>query len=217
MATWKTLTNDVLIRMREDQITTVTENAYSTMIGAFINDAKEIVEAAWDWSALRNKITFNTVQSTTNYTLTGSQDRFKVITALNDTGNTDMILRSGAWFDRQQQLNSTTPESTPSYYTFRGKDSSNDLTVDLFPVPDGVYTINFNGIKPQAVLATEATVILVPAQPVKQLALAMAVRERGETGGTAALEYFEIADIYLADEIALDIARHPSELDWYPS
>ena len=51
--TYLNLVNNVLRRLREDTVTTVTNNTYSTMVGDFVNDAKEIVESAWDWSALR--------------------------------------------------------------------------------------------------------------------------------------------------------------------
>ena len=47
-----------------------------------------------------------------------------------------------------------------------------------------------------------------------QYATALAARERGETGGTSAAELFAIADSTLADAIALDAARFPSETIW---
>jgi hypothetical protein len=43
----------------------------------------------------------------------------------------------------------------------------------------------------------------------------MLARERGETGGTTAAEYFGVAQQYLSDAIALDAQKHPYETDWY--
>ena len=47
-----------------------------------------------------------------------------------------------------------------------------------------------------------------------QYAVALASRERGETGGTSAQELYAIADATLADAIAMDAARFPSETVW---
>ena len=69
--TYLNLVNNVLRRLREDTVTTVTNNTYSTMVGDFVNDAKELVETAWDWSALRSTLTITTVADDYTYSLTG--------------------------------------------------------------------------------------------------------------------------------------------------
>ena len=51
--TYLNLVNNVLRRLREDEVSSVTDNTYSKMVGDFVNDAKKMVEDAWDWSALR--------------------------------------------------------------------------------------------------------------------------------------------------------------------
>ena len=211
--------NGVLRRLREDTVTTTSDTTYSIMLVDFVNDAKSLVENAWDWAALRSTITFNTVASTTNYTLTGSGSRMKLLNAINDTGNRILVQVSQTEMDKRQTI-SDVPESDPYSFTYRDTDSSGDLTVDLYPTPDAVYNIDFNVVKPQAILVAttnDATQISVPANPVLHIALAMAARERGETGGLAAQEHFAIADGFLADEIALDAARRPNEITWYVS
>ena len=72
--TYLELVNNVLRRMREDEVSTVAENTYSKMVGDFVNDAKNIVEAAWDWSGLRTTLTITTTSGIFNYVLTGSQE-----------------------------------------------------------------------------------------------------------------------------------------------
>jgi hypothetical protein len=57
--------------------------------------------------------------------------------------------------------------------------------------------------------------LYIPHQPVLHLAVALASRERGETGGTSTPEYFALADKYLSDAIALDAQKHPEETIWY--
>ena len=58
--TYLDIVNNVLRRLREDTVTTVTNDTYSTMVGDFVNDAKQLVENAWDWSNLRSALTIVT-------------------------------------------------------------------------------------------------------------------------------------------------------------
>ena len=67
-------------------------------------------------------------------------------------------------------------------------------------------------IKRQAPLTSDTDVLLVPSQPVIHFAVALLARERGETGGTSTAEYFQIADKYLSDAIAIDAAKQPEEM-----
>jgi hypothetical protein len=67
-------------------------------------------------------------------------------------------------------------------------------------------------VRRQADLTNNTDVIKVPSKPVIHLAVALLARERGETGGTSVAEYFQIADKYLSDAIAIDAAKHPEEM-----
>lgn len=44
--TFLQLVNKVLVRLREDTVSSVDENSYSQLIGEFVNDAVKEVEAA---------------------------------------------------------------------------------------------------------------------------------------------------------------------------
>ena len=46
---------------------------------------------------------------------------------------------------------------------------------------------------------------------IRDSAVALLARERGETGGTTAQDYFLIADKHLSDAIALDAYKNPEE------
>ena len=92
---------------------------------------------------------------------------------------------------------------------------SGDTQVDLYPKPDATYSIRFNCILRPDDLSADEDDLSIPAQPVIHLAVALLARERGETGGTSAPEYFGIADKYLSDAIALDAQKHPEETIWY--
>ena len=65
--TYLELVNDVLIRLREPSVTTVTSNDYSTLIGKFVNDAKRQIEDAYAWNVLGTTITVSTVSGTYQY------------------------------------------------------------------------------------------------------------------------------------------------------
>lgn len=58
--TYLELVNNVLRRIREEEVTSVNSTTYSKMIGDFVNDAKKLVETSWDWSALRTTLTITT-------------------------------------------------------------------------------------------------------------------------------------------------------------
>lgn len=212
--TYLDLVNNVLRRLREDEVTTVSSNTYSKMSGDFVNDAKKLVEAAWDWSALRTTLTVTTSADVFNYVLTGSQNKIKVLNALNDTSNLTLEYQTQVYFDDQYLLN-TPASGAPQYYTFNGVNSSGDTQIDVYPKPDGVYTLRFNCTLRNDDLTADTDNMLIPAQPVIHMAIALLARERGETGGTSAPEYFGIADRYLSDAIALDAQKHPEETIFY--
>ncbi len=212
--TYLDLVNNVLRRLREDEVTSVTDNTYSKMVGDYVNDAKQFVEDAWSWSALRTTLTAVTSEGIFNYVLTGSQNKIQVLDVINDTSNLFMTYQSQHWFNNQY-LNQDPVSGSPEYYTFNGVDSNGDTQVDIYPKPDGVYTLRFNCIQRNDVLSSDTDDLLIPNQPVIHMAVALLARERGETGGTSAPEYFAIADKFLSDAIALDAQKHPEEVIWY--
>ncbi len=213
--TYLQLVNAVLRRLREDEVTTAVGNAnsYTKLIGDFVNDAKRIVEDAWDWSSLRNTFTVETQANVFSYALNGTGTASKTLDVVNDTSNMFMKQASSSWMNNAL-LNQDAPTSTPTYYSWNGFDSNGYLIADIFPIPDGVYNLRFNMVDRTQPFTADATVLNVPSAPVIQYAVALASRERGETGGTSAQELFAIADATLADAIAMDAARFPSETIW---
>jgi hypothetical protein len=61
---------------------------------------------------------------------------------------------------------------------------------------------------------TDSSTLSVPSLPVVQFAHAMAVEERGETGGTTPATLFGIAKSTLSDAVAYDAAAFPSATTW---
>ena len=208
--------NNVLRRLREEEVTTVNESTYSTMVGDFINDAKNLVEEATDWSALRTTISVTTITNAADdtnyrYALTDCGDNVKIMSALNDTENCYLAYQTKDWFNEQLYINPVV-DGAPRYYTFDGLDANGDTQVLVSPRPTEAQTLRFDVIKRQTDLTSNGDNLLVPEKPVIHLAVALLARERGETGGTSTAEYFTIADKYLSDAIAIDAAKHPEEM-----
>ena len=212
--TYLDLVNNVLRRLRETEVSSVQSNSYSKLIGDLINDAKDLVETSWDWSALRTTLTITTTADVFNYSLTGSQNNIKELNVLNDTSNLIMQYQTNNWFDSQFLLGNPV-SGAPLYYTYNGVDTDGDTLIDVYPKPDGVYSLRFNCALRNGDLSADTDTIKIPSMPVVHLAVAFASRERGETGGTSSTEYFSMANKYLSDAIAMDAARHPEETIFY--
>ena len=208
------LVNDVLIRLREDEVTATTDTPYSKLIGKFVNDAKRIVEDSFQWNVLTETLTVTTANDLFNYVMTGSGQRFKVIDVINSEDNFFLEYMP---FSQMNNLflNQTPQKGSPYYYNFNGVDTNGDTQVDIFPIPDGVYNVFFNIYKPQVSLSAGADQLVVPAEPVLKYAYAMAVAERGEDGGIAAQEASALADLSLADHIAMAAHRQNDEYVWH--
>lgn len=212
--TYLQMVNSVLRRLRETEVSSVADNAYSTMIGEFVNDSKRSVEDSYNWNALYDTLSATTTGDIFNYVLVGSGQRFRVVDVLNDTSNWFLKEQSTQWFD-QQFLLTTTPKGSPQYYNFNGVDANGDTQVDLFPIPNGVYDVRFNVVLPQAPLVNNTDKVKVPAEPIVFLAYARALAERGEDGGLASNEAAALYRQSLADAIALESGRYGEESQFY--
>jgi hypothetical protein len=207
------LVNNVLRRLREDEVVSVNQLPYSKLIGDFVNDAKTLVESAWEWSSNNLEVEVSTVNETSLYTLTGAGTAIRSINAINDSSDTFLKYQTPTWFDKQYNMQDLLVGS-PVYFTYRGVDSAGDTIVQVYPQPDAEYTLLFNIVKDPVDLTSDAHTLLIPHQPIIQLAYAMALRERGETGGQSAVEQFIVADAFLSDAIALDASKNPEKLLW---
>jgi hypothetical protein len=211
--TFLELVNDVLIRLREPTVTTVTLNSYSTLIGRFVNDAKRQIEDAFSWNVLGQTVTVSTVAATYVYSLTGAGQKFQVQDVINVTSNVGMQNISFVEMNRYQNLVPTT-NGIPQYYAFDGVDGNGDTKVVLYPRPDGVFSIPFSLTVPQATLSADATSVLVPDSLVVQNAYARALVERGEDGGLNSSEAYQLYRGMLSDQIALEGTRYPENQEF---
>ena len=221
--TYRELINQVLIRLREDTITSDwsgaindsgTISAYHKVIGSLINDAKRHVEERHDWLNLRETVNISTVNGTKNYNLSSGQE-IKILDAINNDTGLHLNQVSRVYINTVKYPTDDTGE--PLYYAFNGSDASNNLKIDLSPVPTEVHTLSFDIIKGQDTLTSAATVLKVPSQPVILGAWARAIAERGEDGGTQSSLMAGEANEALKQAIILDSGNTRYETDWYVS
>jgi len=155
--------------------------------------------------------TITTASSDAYYTV-GSKERPFVIDYILD-GGTELKITTRKDIDKRSSLAGSQTDR-PQYYCPYGTDVSGDPQIRLFPVPDGVYSLELSGFRPQGDLSADADELIIPSKPVVYLALALAARERGEVGGQTADEIFSMATAYLSDAIALDAANNNLNNIW---
>jgi hypothetical protein len=213
LKTYLETVNDVLIRLRENEVTAVTDSAYSKLISKYVVDAQRQVEDSYNWNALTNTLTMVTVPTLFNAVLVGAGVRFRLIDVIDDTNNKVLQYRSSKEMN-DLFLNQSQLLGPPEYFNFNGVSPEGDTQVDLYPIPDGAYTIRFNIIQPQDPLQFDADKLLVPAEPVIFLAYAKALAERGEDGGMASSEAYQLYQTSLADHISNESNLFQEEFIW---
>ena len=208
------ITNQVLLRLREDPITTVLGqlDPVVQIVLSHVNDAKRLVEDAHTWNSQRYEWTVTTVAGQDTYSMVDSGNYARI----------EYIFGSDASQPREARLvdikrrKAQGPGNGPSIqYAPNGVDTNGDIKLEFYPAPqqDGiVYTIG--GHKRQPDLVADSDELRIPSKPVLYYALAMAARERGEVGGQTAAEIFQLAKAYLQDAVALDSAVNELDNIW---
>lgn len=213
--TYIQLVNLVLRELRIAQVTVLTAD-YTALIGQYVNKAKQEVEDAWKWSALRNTLTFNTAVGTQNYNLGTSgvaiggttnershllYDKYNRPIVFNTTLKSQCTEYSRE-IAAQYQILAQSPNTQPGpFYQIRG---NSGITLSFYPAPDAIYAMAARFWIPQADLSAASDVLTVPATPVWKRALAMAAAERGGGQGETVEALKASAQVALTDSILLD-------------
>ena len=206
--------NDVLVHLREPEVTAVTDNAYSKLIGKYINQTIREVSDAYQWNALTETLTATTAANIFSYVMEGSGSRFRLISVLNDTDNSVMKYQTTEKMNELFLL-ADPAKGSPYYYNPNGQDENGDTLFDFYPIPNGVYNIRINLYLSHPDLVANADTIKVPSEPVVLGTIAKAMQERGETGGLSSSEMQYMYKSSLSDHIALEANNFPEELEWY--
>jgi len=215
------LVNQVLVRLREDTVTTSAfqSDPFYRVIGASINDAKRACEDSWQWSQLRYEVDVPVLQGQTVVTIPSTADRQMVIQSI-------LVVETAAWMvsatrqwmkDKYRDVaNTPVQENNPYYYGWTyDEPTTGDQQILIYPPPEKAYTLRLQVYKPQANLVEWDDRLLIPSLPVYQLGTALASRERGEVGNTPTSALFQVASTALSDAIAYDSAKFPEEMDWW--
>mgnify|MGYP000291786394 CR=1 FL=1 len=220
---YRDIINEVLRRLREDQMTDWSGNLssangptdYHKMVGDFVNDAKYEVEHYWDWQVLRVTSAISTTDGTMSYSLLGAGRDFKVLDVIDTS--TGIVLNQMSSSDINTRVFPTAniAKGEPSSYGFNGIDDNLDMVVDLWPLPNDTRRINFNVVKSQDKLQLAETHCYVNEQAVILGAYLRALSERGEDGGTqvsvAAVEYNNV----ISRAVQIDAGKTQMETVWY--
>jgi hypothetical protein len=217
MATYTSIINSVLRRLRESTVAAPTSSDYALLIGEFVNETKREVEDAWKWTALRTTIPLTTANGTSQYSITGAGDRFKLQDPTHSVYNATTLARllpqKSQWLKEQALLNTSVQE--PAYYYIEGKDGSGDPYINFYSTPDAVYTINVDLVLPQASFSVGTEVLSVPEWPVVLGTYAKAIAERGEDNGKTHGEALNKFGFALSDAVAMDESLTTGETTWY--
>lgn len=211
--TYLQLVNSVLRRLREEQVTTVEESDYSRLIGDFVNDAKRVVEDAWDWTVLRDSYTITTVSGTSTYALPDFSIRSKIMSVHNETLNY-VVRQESLQRIRELDLGTDNAIGTIRFWAVDGVDSNGDAQIRFYQTPNAGQVITVYAVKRTDQLTTDTDSTFIPSAPIVQWAYSYALRERGETGGQSAAEQALFAKEDLTNAIAQDAGLHPEETIW---
>jgi len=218
LPTFLSLVNDVLVRLREPTVSTVSENTISTLVGKFVNDAKREVADSYDWDAFTTSMTVSTIANQYDgYSLTDAGVRFKVLDVINTSRQYILEPMDHATLDINNFGTLNPQKTTPFNYIFGGVDTNGDAQVKFWPIPDAVYTIRFGIVVPENDLVNDGDTTKLVKEPIVLNALARALVERGEDGGLNSSEAYALAKKSLGDAIALELARSPENDTWYPA
>lgn len=218
MSTFLQTVNAVLTKLREPEVSSITDD-YTRLIARFVNEAKEEVEDAWNWTALRSTATVSAVSTATIYSVTGTFSRTRVNSAWNTTKKRELNA-VGSYANTKKYETYGTVSGPVTDYDVYGTDSTTGaLKVRTWPTPDSSQTLTFYLINPQGELSTStdlSTEIKVPSNPVIQLAYALAIKERGEDKGQLSPFQDESYFRALNKAVAQDEAFHGDETTWQP-
>jgi hypothetical protein len=219
MANQLTIVNNILRRLREDEVSSVVDNAYSKLIGQFVNDAKaDMEDYNHEWSVYITEIDTTILNDgTRSYDLTSTTDRSWLMRDPDD----DKIPLAydvtsgevGQLFDctykvikRERALtNNITRVTAPKVFAVVADSDGRGWTIESLwglLASESNRTWRSYWYIPQAELALDgsddATEIKLPSRAIELRAMFYALNERGEEMGM----FGGIADKRSTDAIA---------------
>lgn len=230
MATLLEITNQVLLRLREDTVSDLSDD-YAALIASFVADIVQELNECVVWNFLDHELTVSVVPGTVNYSLTGTNNKSQLLfdpvgrpqawifDDSNDPEGEPMFYLDPSEYYRRYQADRALTNDKPQWFTLE-KDTDNDeLVMRLWPEPSASKYIRIRFNTPEAELdpTTDAAVeIKMPARLVRLGALEMALNERGEEigePGNQAESRYEAAKGAAIEE-EMRIRERAGYLDW---
>jgi len=184
MATQLSLVNRILRRLREDQVTTIVDNEYATLIAEFVNDAYEDVVEELDWGSLSHEIIVDLVDGTDTYNLSATVaggggvrtagntrlckfdsllEYFDVIPQIfiyedaNDDNGYPPTVLTPEEFRLWEAQHRTNTSDNPCVVTFYPSEDNTTLNMQLYPEPDAARELRARFITKPDELALDGT------------------------------------------------------------
>lgn len=218
MATQLQIVNNVLERLREDTVSSVTDNSYSKLIAMFVNDAiQDIEDYNHEWSVYITEIDTTITPGTTSYDLTATTDRSWLMRDPEDdkrplafdvtTGDKRQLMDYSykAVLKELALAGSNTTHADPQVFALRADTDGRGWTLEMLwglDAGESDHTWRSYWYVPQGELARDGTAdsteVLLPNRIVELRAVFYALNERGEEMGT----FNGIADKRSTDAIA---------------
>lgn len=210
------LVNALRLRLRQKPATALDQDTYTELLLALVNQAKDRVEEAWRWEALRTTLSIGTVAGNFSYTLTGTNDRTQVLRVWDATNNVEVP--KATYAELSQRLRTDASQGASRRWGLNGQDpDTRDWIIEFWPVPDGTQTLLVDIYQPQEALADEADVLKVPSHLVILGALSLAREERGEEP-MAIQAATDAAERALGRAVASEAnGRFDDEISWVPA
>lgn len=189
--------NKVLRNLREETVTTLAAD-YTLQIGDYVNQAKEEVDRAAQWTSYYSVVSDVTISANAfSGTITGTDDARSTVWRDPATGcafifditdSSDPIdisnnERSLSWWTKHRYLEPNQTVADVNFWAV-GRTSDNDsLTLYTWPAPSAEKTVQIAMWIPAGELTATTDEILVPSTPIILGATWFALLERGEELG----------------------------------
>ena len=236
--TYLNLVNDVLLELRESAVTTVNYTNYSTLVAKWINDAKRIVEGAWDWQPLNYLVTLTINPNQTTYDLTQLNPQLTERARIRKNPQSmthgaytlsfdisyptpgQLFHMPADWIHEQVDRVPVAITSTrPLYFGLEkyNNGTNTGLQCILWEVPTQTRTWHLYFCNPQADLVNDTDVMYVPWEPVEKIALDYALNERGEELGEPGTTIDQRVQQHLSQAIGIDSIEQEHNTQFWPS
>lgn len=203
MATLLQITNRVLRRLREDEVSDLSAD-YPALVAEFVADIVAELNEATVWNANDTDYTASVVAGTIQYALTGTTNESMLLYTpdgmpqawifddISDDDGEQMFYLDPSEYQRRFQQDRGMENDKPSWFTIEKDTDNDDLVLKLWPKPSATKYIRLRMNTPAAELdsaSDSATEIKLPARLVRLGALMLATEERGEEMGELAARF----------------------------